>query len=133
MNLIHVGGELLTCDAWEATVMLSRPDHAQEAIASLAAWTQDDDIYQICQSMPGAAAQTMAAVLELAASAKISPRARNLTWPGVHIPAKTEPPKLTARVQNVHTTAADCTEPSGDESHRMCRLAKRPARRDGLR
>lgn len=41
VNLIHVGGELLTCDAWEATVMLSRPDHAQEAIASLAAWTQD--------------------------------------------------------------------------------------------
>lgn len=32
VNLIHVGGELLTCNAWQAAVMLSPPDEAQQAI-----------------------------------------------------------------------------------------------------
>nr|WP_082864394.1 polysaccharide pyruvyl transferase family protein [Caballeronia temeraria] len=31
--LIHAGGELLTCDAWEAAVMLTTPDEAQACIA----------------------------------------------------------------------------------------------------
>ncbi|MDR5767011.1 MULTISPECIES: polysaccharide pyruvyl transferase family protein [unclassified Caballeronia] len=30
--LIHAGGELLTCDAWEAAVMLKHPDEAQACI-----------------------------------------------------------------------------------------------------
>ncbi|MEM5435668.1 polysaccharide pyruvyl transferase family protein [Paraburkholderia diazotrophica] len=34
IDLIHVGGEILTCDAWEAAVMLQSPDHAQRLIAS---------------------------------------------------------------------------------------------------
>ncbi|WP_407642427.1 polysaccharide pyruvyl transferase family protein [Caballeronia arvi] len=33
VTLIHAGGELLTCDAWEAAVMLTRPDDAQSCIA----------------------------------------------------------------------------------------------------
>lgn len=34
-NIIHVGGELLTCDAWQAAVMLLSPDEAQATIARL--------------------------------------------------------------------------------------------------
>ena len=34
-NIIHVGGELLTCDAWQAAVMLLPPDEAQKTIARL--------------------------------------------------------------------------------------------------
>ncbi|MEX3931947.1 polysaccharide pyruvyl transferase family protein [Paraburkholderia phymatum] len=34
VDLIHVGGEILTCDAWEAAVMLQSPDDAQRLIAS---------------------------------------------------------------------------------------------------
>ena len=33
VQLIHVGGELLTCTAWQAAVMLLDPDKAAEAIA----------------------------------------------------------------------------------------------------
>src|SRR5438128_816753 len=40
-NFIHVGGELLTCDAWAAAVMLLPPDQAQEAVAHLDAWPQE--------------------------------------------------------------------------------------------
>jgi hypothetical protein len=40
VNVIHTGGELLTCDAWEAAVMVSRPEKTQEAIASFADWRQ---------------------------------------------------------------------------------------------
>src|SRR5512135_395773 len=32
-NIIHVGGELLTCDAWQAAVMLQAPDEAQGIMA----------------------------------------------------------------------------------------------------
>ena len=34
VNLLHAGGELLTCDAWEAAVMLQAPEAAQRLIAS---------------------------------------------------------------------------------------------------
>lgn len=47
-NILHVGGELLTCDVWQAAVMLHPPDQAQAAIARLdaqplerVAWAQD--------------------------------------------------------------------------------------------
>ncbi|SAK58417.1 Polysaccharide pyruvyl transferase [Caballeronia catudaia] len=33
LTLIHAGGELLTCDAWEAAVMLTRPEDTQSCIA----------------------------------------------------------------------------------------------------
>jgi hypothetical protein len=33
VNIIHVGGELLSCDAWQAAVMLSPPEEVQEIIA----------------------------------------------------------------------------------------------------
>jgi hypothetical protein len=33
--LLHVGGEVLTCDAWQAAVMLLSPDEAQPTIARL--------------------------------------------------------------------------------------------------
>lgn len=32
-NIIHVGGELLTCEAWQAAVMLQPPHEVQETIA----------------------------------------------------------------------------------------------------
>ena len=41
VSVIHAGGEVLTCDAWEAAVMLSRPDDAQACIARYGA--RDDD------------------------------------------------------------------------------------------
>lgn len=34
-NVLHAGGELLTCDAWQAAIMLLAPDEAQAAIARL--------------------------------------------------------------------------------------------------
>lgn len=34
-TLVHVGGELLTCDAWQAAVMLSTPGVAQRVVARL--------------------------------------------------------------------------------------------------
>jgi hypothetical protein len=34
-TLIHVGGEILTCDAWQAAVMLTPPGEAQRIVASL--------------------------------------------------------------------------------------------------
>lgn len=47
-NILHVGGELLTCDVWQAAVMLLAPDQAQATIARLDAhprerlrWAQD--------------------------------------------------------------------------------------------
>ncbi|WP_127478558.1 polysaccharide pyruvyl transferase family protein [Sulfurivermis fontis] len=33
LHILHVGGELLTCDAWQAAVMLQTPEQAQEMIA----------------------------------------------------------------------------------------------------
>lgn len=33
LHILHVGGELLTCDAWEAAVMLQAPERAQAIIA----------------------------------------------------------------------------------------------------
>ncbi len=41
LDLIHVGGELLTCDAWEAAVMVSARGSVQTAIAQQAAWRRD--------------------------------------------------------------------------------------------
>jgi hypothetical protein len=41
VNIIHVGGELLTCNAWEAAVMLLPPHQAQEAIARFDAHPED--------------------------------------------------------------------------------------------
>lgn len=35
VNVLHVGGELLTCDAWEAAVMLLAEDEAQATVARL--------------------------------------------------------------------------------------------------
>jgi hypothetical protein len=35
VNLIHVGGEILTCDSWDAAVMLLEPEESQSTIAYL--------------------------------------------------------------------------------------------------
>jgi hypothetical protein len=40
VNILHVGGELLTCDAWQAAVMLLPPHQAHEVIARLDAKPQ---------------------------------------------------------------------------------------------
>ncbi|KXU85363.1 chromosome condensation regulator RCC1 [Caballeronia megalochromosomata] len=39
--LIHAGGELLSCDAWEAAVMLKQPDEVQACIARYGSRAQD--------------------------------------------------------------------------------------------
>ncbi|HXZ06525.1 MAG TPA: polysaccharide pyruvyl transferase family protein [Paraburkholderia sp.] len=41
LNVVHPGGELLTCDAWEAAVMLSPPDRAGAMIADEGKWQRD--------------------------------------------------------------------------------------------
>lgn len=41
LNVIHVGGELLTCDAWEAAVMLAPPDCVPALIVQEKAWKDD--------------------------------------------------------------------------------------------
>jgi hypothetical protein len=41
LNVIHVGGELLTCDAWEAAVMLATPERAHEVIVQEDEWRHD--------------------------------------------------------------------------------------------
>lgn len=48
IEIFHVGGEILTCDAWQAAVMLESPDDARAAItrleghpASRRAWARD--------------------------------------------------------------------------------------------
>jgi len=40
LNVIHVGGELLTCDAWEAAVMLAAPRRVPALIAQEKAWKE---------------------------------------------------------------------------------------------
>ncbi|NIE65946.1 polysaccharide pyruvyl transferase family protein [Burkholderia sp. Ax-1719] len=41
VDLVHAGGELLTCDAWEAAVMLAPPERVQTLIAEEHAWKAD--------------------------------------------------------------------------------------------
>ncbi|POR54797.1 polysaccharide pyruvyl transferase [Paraburkholderia eburnea] len=41
VDLIHAGGELLTCDAWEAAVMLAPAERVQALIAQENAWKAD--------------------------------------------------------------------------------------------
>ncbi|MBN3787229.1 polysaccharide pyruvyl transferase family protein [Burkholderia sp. Ac-20353] len=41
LNVVHVGGELLTCNAWEAAVMLSRPDEFPINLAQAGAWERN--------------------------------------------------------------------------------------------
>ncbi|GLU33631.1 polysaccharide pyruvyl transferase family protein [Trinickia caryophylli] len=41
VDLLHVGGELLTCDSWETVVMLSSPEQLQANIASEREWRND--------------------------------------------------------------------------------------------
>ena len=41
LNIVHVGGELLTCDAWEAAVMLSPAARVEAAIASESEWKRE--------------------------------------------------------------------------------------------
>ena len=38
VDIVHVGGELLTCNAWEAAVMLSSGKHAKSVIDQRSAW-----------------------------------------------------------------------------------------------
>lgn len=41
VNIFHVGGEILTCDAWQAAVMLLAPEPAHEVIARYEARPQE--------------------------------------------------------------------------------------------
>jgi len=41
INLVHAGGELLTCDAWQAAVMLAAPHRVQALIAAEGEWLRD--------------------------------------------------------------------------------------------
>lgn len=42
VDLIHVGGELLSCDSWETVVMLSAPGQLQANIGSEREWRDDE-------------------------------------------------------------------------------------------
>ncbi|KVN39645.1 chromosome condensation regulator RCC1 [Burkholderia pyrrocinia] len=41
LNVVHVGGELLTCNAWEAAVMLSRPGETGDDVARADTWQRN--------------------------------------------------------------------------------------------
>jgi hypothetical protein len=41
VNVVHAGGELLTCDAWQAAVMLTPPQRVQALIAAEDDWLRD--------------------------------------------------------------------------------------------
>jgi hypothetical protein len=41
VRIVHAGGELLTCSAWEAAVMLLQPEQAREAVACRDAGSQE--------------------------------------------------------------------------------------------
>jgi hypothetical protein len=41
VDIVHAGGELLTCDAWEAAVMLSSAQQAKSIIGEQAAWKNE--------------------------------------------------------------------------------------------
>jgi hypothetical protein len=43
--LVHAGGELLTCDAWEVAVMLNEPEDAQATIARYGARAEERSAY----------------------------------------------------------------------------------------
>ncbi|MDR5856370.1 polysaccharide pyruvyl transferase family protein [Caballeronia sp. LZ062] len=45
VTLVHAGGELLTCDAWDAAVMLGDPEDAQTRIARYGTRTDDRSAY----------------------------------------------------------------------------------------
>lgn len=45
VTLVHAGGELLTCDAWEAAVMLNEPEDAQATIARYGARAEERSAY----------------------------------------------------------------------------------------
>lgn len=45
VRLIHVSGEILTCDAWQAAIMLQRPDTVQATIARLDADSQARQVW----------------------------------------------------------------------------------------
>ncbi len=76
INLIHVGGELLTCEAWQAAVMLLPPEEAQSVAARLddrpaerLAWARQrlgiNDLAPYCAArsrLPGVAALSYNAV-----------------------------------------------------------------------
>lgn len=51
VTVIHAGGELLTCDAWQASVMLTEPGEAQRCIARFEA--RDDERRAWVRSMLG--------------------------------------------------------------------------------
>lgn len=55
VNLIHAGGELLTCDAWQAAVMLLPPHQAKQVIARLEA--RREERTEWARAMLGIAAQ----------------------------------------------------------------------------
>jgi hypothetical protein len=41
VNVVHAGGELLTCNAWQAAVMLAPPQRVQARIAAESEWLRD--------------------------------------------------------------------------------------------
>ncbi|WP_250474751.1 polysaccharide pyruvyl transferase family protein [Caballeronia sp. GAFFF1] len=45
VTFVHAGGELLTCDAWEAAVMLNEPEDAQTVIARYGARAEERSAY----------------------------------------------------------------------------------------
>ncbi|WP_179400730.1 polysaccharide pyruvyl transferase family protein [Burkholderia guangdongensis] len=49
-NVVHVGGELLTCRAWEAAVMLARADEVERRIACADTWRHNGPAYALADA-----------------------------------------------------------------------------------
>lgn len=76
VNIVHVGGELLTCNAWEAAVMLLPQEQAQAAIARLVAHPQQRQAWAHGQlGIAAAAPYTL--------SRNLFPHARNVVYDAV--------------------------------------------------
>lgn len=76
VNIIHVGGEILACDAWQAAVMLSPPGQVQELVARYD--TRPAERLAWAREMLG-----VAALAPYAVSREIFPRAGRILYNAV--------------------------------------------------
>ncbi len=76
INIVHAGGELLTCEAWQAAVMLLPAGEAERAIANLAAHPQERQPW--ARSVLG-----MTALAPYSISRNLFPHAASIIYNGV--------------------------------------------------
>ncbi len=76
VKLIHVGGEVLTCDAWQAAVMLLPPEQAQATIAYLESQPEEKQAWVRWRL-------GLSALAPYTASRALFPRAAKVIYSGV--------------------------------------------------